>query len=100
MKYFLCQSRMFDPLPVPAGDMGKIYNPLHVQHIAEGIAAGMVLLAGPRVEGGGGLFIARAESREELDAFNAADPFVTNGLARFEVTEFMLFDRAEAIKDF
>ena len=99
MKYFLAQSIMFDPLPVPAEDVPKIYIPMHEAHIAAGIAAGNVLLAGPKTEEGGGLMIARFESREALDEFLSRDPFVTNGLARFDVKEFRLTDRSENVKD-
>ena len=100
MKYFLAQSIMAEPLPVPAEDVPKVYIPMHEKHIAAGIAAGMVLLAGPKVTEGGGLMIARAESREALDAFLERDPFVLNGLARFDVKEFMLNDRSEFVKEF
>lgn len=100
MKYFLAQSVMHDPLPVPAEDVPKIYIPMHEKHIASGIKAGMVLFAGPKVDEGGGFMIARAESREELDAFTARDPFVVNGLAHFEVKEFLMNDRSEYVKNF
>lgn len=99
MKYFLAQSIMNSPLPVPAEDVPKIYIPLHEKHIAAGIAAGNVLLAGPKTEEGGGLMIARFPSRAALDEFLARDPFVTNGLARFEVKEFLLNDRSDRVKD-
>lgn len=100
MKYFLAQSIMNDPLPVPAEDVPRIYIPMHEKHLATGIEAGMVLFAGPKVTEGGGLMIARAESRETLDAFLARDPFVTNGLAHFDVKEFMMNDRSEYVKEF
>ena len=100
MKYFLAQSIMAEPLPVPAEDIPRVYIPMHEKHIAAGIAAGMVLLAGPKVAEGGGLMIVRAESREELDAFLGRDPFTVNGLARFDVKEFMLNDRSQFVKEF
>jgi len=100
MKYILAQSIMNDPLPVPAEDVPKIYIPMHEAHIAAGIAAGNVLLAGPKTEEGGGLMIARAESREALDEFIARDPFVVNGIAHFDVKEFLLNDRSEYVKEF
>lgn len=99
MKYFLAQSIMNDPLPVPAGDVPTIYIPQHEKHIAAGIAAGNVLLAGPKVSEGGGLMIARFETRQALDEFLARDPFVTYGLANFEVKEFLLNDRSENVKE-
>lgn len=98
MKYFLAQSIMNDPLPVPAEDVPKIYIPLHAKHIATGIESGNVLLAGPKPEEGGGLMIARFPSREALDEFLSRDPFVTFGLAHFEVKEFLLNDRSENVK--
>lgn len=100
MKYFLAQSVMADPLPVPAEDVPKIYIPMHEKHIASGIEAGMVLFAGPKITEGGGLMIARAESRKALDAFLERDPFVVNSLARFDVKEFLMNDRSEYVKEF
>lgn len=100
MKYFLAQSVMRDPLPVPAEDIPKIYIPMHEKHIASGIEAGMVLFAGPKTEEGGGLMIARAESREALEEFLSRDPFTKFGLAGFEVKEFLMNDRSEYVKEF
>ena len=71
----------------------------HPALFAAGIAAGNVLLAGPKTQEVGGLMIARFESREALDEFLSRDPFVTNGLARFDVKEFRLTDRSENVKD-
>ena len=62
MKYFLAQSIMLDPLPVPAEDMPSKYLPLHEKHLAEGIESGMVLFAGPKTQEGGVLFIALCSS--------------------------------------
>ena len=100
MKYYLAQSIMAESLPVPAEDVPKVYIPMHEKHIASGIEAGMVLFAGPKTAEGGGLMIARAESRGELDAFLARDPFVTTGRARFDVKEFLMNDRSEFVKGF
>ncbi len=99
MKYFLAQSVMNDPLPVPAEDIPRVYIPMHEAHLAGGIASGNVLLAGPKVAEGGGLMIARFPTREALDEFLARDPFVTNGLAHFQVKEFLLNDRSENVQD-
>lgn len=100
MKYFLAQSIMADPLPVPAEEVPTVYLPMHQKHIAGGIEAGHLLFAGPKTEEGGGMLVARFESREALDAYLARDPFVTNGLARFEVKEFIMADRSDFVKEF
>ena len=100
MKYYLAQSVMSEPLPVPPEDIPSVYIPMHEKHIASGIEAGMVLFAGPKTAEGGGLMIARAESREALDAFTSRDPLVTNGLAHFEVKEFLMNDRSRWVEGF
>ncbi len=100
MKYFLAQSIMNSPLPVPAEDVPRVYIPMHEKHIASGIESGIVLFAGPKVQEGGGLMIARAESREELEAFLSRDPFTQYGLAQFKVKEFLMNDRSEFVKEF
>lgn len=99
MKYFLAQSIMLSPSPASPQEIKEIFIPQHEAHIASGIAAGNLLLAGPKTTEGGGLMIARFPSREELDDFLARDPFVTNGLARFDVKEFLLSDRSAAVEN-
>lgn len=99
MKYFLAQSIMLSPSPVSDQELKEIYIPRHEAHIASGIAAGSILLAGPKTDEGGGLMIARFSAREELDDFLDRDPFVTCGLARFDVKEFRLSDRSAAVEN-
>ena len=99
MKYFIAESTMLPDLPLSETELNEKYIPLHAKHIASGIAAGMVLCAGPKSEGGG-IMVARAETREALDAFLDADPFTRFGLARFEVKEFMMKDRSDIVMGF
>lgn len=100
MKYYIAQSFFNEPMPVSGEDFSSKYFPMHQKHIEAGIEAGTVLFAGPRTAGGGGLFVARAESREALNAFIARDPFVVHSLARFEVTEFLMPDRSRWVEGF
>ena len=99
MKYFVAESTMLSSLPVSEKELAEIYIPMHAEHIASGIVAGIVLCAGPKEEGGG-IMVARAETREELDAFLAADPFTRFGLAVFEIKEFMMKDRSDFVMGF
>lgn len=99
MRYFVAESVFRSPLPVSDEEVKTRFIPAHEKHIASGIGEGRVLLAGPKVGEGGGLMLARAESREELDAFLARDPFVTGGIADFTVREFRLNDRSEFVKN-
>lgn len=99
MKYFVTESVFNDPLPVSPEELEKTYIPMHVAHINAAIDRGQVLLAGPKVESGGGFIVVKAESREELDKFVSADPFVIHGIGRPIIQEFLLNDRAPCIRD-
>jgi len=99
MRYFIAESIFNAQLPVSEDELKTIVIPAHEAHIAKGIASGRILLAGPKLSEGGGLMISRAESREDLDAFLAIDPFVTMGVASFSVKEFKLNDRSEYVKE-
>jgi uncharacterized protein YciI len=53
------------------------------------IASGLLLLAGPKVPRTGGFLIARGgQTRDELLAVLADDPFLARNLADYVVTEF------------
>ena len=53
------------------------------------IASGLLLMAGPKVPRTGGYLIARGgQTKEELMAVLADDPFVSGKLADYVVTEF------------
>lgn len=53
------------------------------------IASGLLLLAGPKVPRTGGFLIARGgQTKDELIAVLADDPFLARGLADYTVTEF------------
>ena len=99
MKYFLVQSVMASPLPVSTEELQEKFIPLHEAHIARGIEKGIVLFAGPKIGKSGGFMIARAESVDELQLFTNADPFVLNAIAGFDITEFLMNDRSEFVKD-
>ena len=58
----------------------------HVAHYRQLLDQGKLLLGGPFLDNSGGMMIAVASvSREELEAFAAADPAVQAGLLRFKV---------------
>ncbi len=59
----------------------------HRAWIDEHCAAGRFLVAGRRVPREGGFILAADGDRGEIERIVAADPFVTAGLARYEVLE-------------
>jgi uncharacterized protein YciI len=60
----------------------------HVAFLEQGYRAGMFLVSGRQVPRSGGVILAMAPSREDLATVMARDPFVSEGLARFEIVEF------------
>lgn len=62
--------------------------PAHVAFLEGQYRAGFFLASGRRVPRTGGVILARAASREELDAVLAQDPFAAAGAAAYEVVEF------------
>ena len=61
----------------------------HMDYIYAGRDKGYFISWGPKVPRTGGLIIAQAETREEIEAFASTDPFVTEGVSKMTVTEFV-----------
>ena len=53
------------------------------------IAAGHLILAGPKVPRTGGVLIGRGGTKDEMIALLAQDPFQLAGLVKVEITEFV-----------
>lgn len=60
----------------------------HRDWIARGRADGIFLLVGSLPESTGGAILAHGESRAEIEARVAQDPFVAEGIADAEIHEF------------
>jgi uncharacterized protein YciI len=61
----------------------------HRAFLQQGYERGDFLVSGPTIPPTGGFLVARAESREKLDALLAEEPFVKAKLMRFaRITEF------------
>lgn len=60
----------------------------HVAFLEECYRAGIFLASGRQVPRSGGVILAVAASRADLETVMERDPFVREGLARFEIVEF------------
>ena len=69
----------------------------HMRFLSAHYASGHFLVSGRKIPRDGGIIIAVAETREEIEAIAAADPFVANGLAEARVIEFRASQRAPDI---
>lgn len=59
----------------------------HVAWLEEGFAQGVFLIAGRRQPRSGGVIVMRGE-RDAVEQVAATDPFVTSGVATFEIVPF------------
>ena len=81
-------------------DLEKIdaLMPAHVAFLKKHYAAGTFLVSGRKVPRDGGVILAVGESREQIEAIAAADPFVARGLAEARVVEFRASQKAKDIQ--
>src|ERR1700687_2101905 len=61
----------------------------HRAYLQSNCDAGRFVMAGRRVPRTGGLILARAESKEEVQRLLAEDPFSKAGVAQYEIIEFV-----------
>ncbi|KFN38747.1 MAG: GTP cyclohydrolase [Sulfuricurvum sp. MLSB] len=60
----------------------------HVEYLKEQYRLGNFLASGRKVPRTGGIILARAVSREEIETIITLDPFYRHGVASYEITEF------------
>lgn len=61
----------------------------HRAHLQTGYDRGLLLASGPQNPRQGGILIARATARTELEAFIAQDPYRQEDLADYRLIEFL-----------
>jgi len=69
----------------------------HREHLDTYFKKAVFIAAGPKVPRDGGLIVANSKvSRAELEAIMAQDPYMQNGLVRYDIVEFnpLKFDPA------
>lgn len=67
----------------------------HMAFIKKYYASGHFLVSGRKIPRDGGIILAVAKSREEVEAIIAEDPFHAHGLADFRVIEFRASQKAD-----
>ncbi|HNJ06214.1 MAG TPA: YciI family protein [Leptospiraceae bacterium] len=60
----------------------------HREFLARGYLEEMLLMSGPQTPRTGGIVLARAASKEDLEAFFANDPYKKDGAANYRFIEF------------
>ena len=67
----------------------------HMRFLRKYYAAGHFLVSGRKIPRDGGVILAVGQSREQIEAIAAEDPFVTKWLADYRVIEFRASQRAD-----
>ncbi|MFL9926254.1 YciI family protein [Herbaspirillum lusitanum] len=83
----------------PAGEIDALLT-AHRQFLNEQYADGVFLMSGRKVPRSGGIIIADAADRAEIEDIIQFDPFYIAGVAEYEIIEFVPSMTAEALSDF
>jgi uncharacterized protein YciI len=94
MAFYVLSCSYCEPVPVPRAEVDALL-PSHKEFIRRGIAANLVLCAGPKKSGNGGIVIVKANTRAELEDYISTDPYFQKGILHVDITEFMPFDYPE-----
>lgn len=84
MKHFLVEVTYL----VPHEQMLAV-RPEHRAYLQKGYDGGLLLLSGAQTSGKGGVVIARAESRLDIEEFFKHDPYGRERIAEFRIIEFV-----------
>ncbi len=71
----------------------------HMAFLKKHYAAGTFVVSGRKIPRDGGIIIATAKTRDEIDAIVKDDPFVKHGLAEFRIIEFRASQHADDIDE-
>jgi uncharacterized protein YciI len=71
----------------PLGEIDRLMAE-HVAFLGQGYRTGVFLVSGRRIPRSGGVILASAPGRAELEDLMARDPFIREGAASYEIIEF------------
>lgn len=84
MKFFVVEIIYTEPI-----ENVSRYVDDHRAYLQFGYQSGMLLISGPQEPRVGGILIAKAKSREEVQSFCDGDPYNIRGVARHRIIEFI-----------
>ncbi|MBP8251206.1 MAG: hypothetical protein KAX40_02500 [Herpetosiphon sp.] len=93
MHHFIIEITYTAPLDVIDANVGD-----HRAFLQTGYDQGWLLCSGPQTPKVGGIIVARAPSREELEAFFHNDPYQQRNLATYRIIEFMAVKRQDFLQ--
>ena len=69
----------------------------HLEYVDRYYQSNHFLMSGRKVPRTGGIILAKAESREQMQAIVEEDPFFQADVANFEIIEFVVSNTADAL---
>ena len=69
--------------------------PEHMSFLAKYYASGHFLMSGRKIPRDGGIIVADAKSRQDIEGIAREDPFCARGLAEFRIIEFRVSQHAD-----
>jgi uncharacterized protein YciI len=83
----------------PASEIDALLT-AHRQYLQEHFASGVFLISGRKVPRNGGVILADALERADIEAIVQEDPFFIGDVASYEITEFVPSMTAEMLSAF
>ena len=83
-------------------DQVDAHLPAHIEYLKEQYSLGNFIASGRKIPRNGGVILARANSKSELNAILEQDPFHKEDLANYDVQEFiptMVGEGLEALRE-
>ena len=76
------------------------YLESHIEFLNKYYEAGNFIASGRKVPRDGGIILAVASNKKEIEKIIAQDPFHTNNIAQYKITEFAATKKAANIESF
>jgi uncharacterized protein YciI len=83
----------------PLSEVDKLID-AHMAYLDRNYKAGMFVVSGRRVPRVGGVILARAESIAQVEEAVVQDPFIREGVAEYQIIEFLPTTWAPGFEDF
>jgi uncharacterized protein YciI len=83
----------------PMEEVDRLIEP-HRAYLKRYYEQGNFLVSGAQIPRTGGFILARAESKAQIETIIASDPFLSEGVARYDIIEFQTSSFASGFEQF
>ena len=93
MKYYVLEGTFAENLP-EKDELKKAID-AHLAYLESGFGNGSILVSGPKTGIGGGIIVVKCD---DIEKFCRDDPLVREGIQKYRVTEFKLYNCQDYLK--